>query len=98
MKKNRKPKQKRYKASKKRYFSAESSGKVMLWNNKKVLHCHFADLPAHLSALTDPRKGKSYAIEEVVMTDTPKYDLLLIRQSKTDRTYMRLYLTWLMEK
>ena len=40
----------------------------MLWNIKKVLHCHFADLPAHLSALTDPRKGESYTIEEMVMS------------------------------
>jgi len=58
----------RFKASQKRYFSAESSGKVMLWNIKKVLHFHFADLSAHLSALTDPRKGESYTIEEMLMS------------------------------
>jgi hypothetical protein len=41
---------------------------VMLWNIKKVLHSHFADLSTHLSALTDPRKGESYTIEEMVMS------------------------------
>jgi len=49
----------------------------MLWNTctmyevrsiKKVLHCHFEDLSANLSALTDPRKGETYAIEEMVMS------------------------------
>ena len=58
----------RYKSSRKRYFSAASSGKVMLWNIKKVMHCHFADLSRHLSALVDPRKFETYTIEEMVMS------------------------------
>jgi hypothetical protein len=58
----------RFKSSKKRSFSAESSGKVMLWNIKKVMHCHFSDLSGHLSALIDPRKFESYTIEEMVMS------------------------------
>jgi len=40
----------------------------MMWNIKKVLHCHFADLPARLSAMSDPRKYESYTIEEMVMS------------------------------
>jgi hypothetical protein len=39
----------------------------MLWNIKKVLHCHFSDLPDRLSALIDPRKSETYTIEEMVM-------------------------------
>jgi hypothetical protein len=40
----------------------------MLWNIKNVLCGHFSDLPAHLEALTDPRKGETYTIEEMVMS------------------------------
>ena len=40
----------------------------MLWNIKKVLHCHFADLPVRLNDLNDPRKGETYTIEEMVMS------------------------------
>ena len=40
----------------------------MLWNIKKVLHCHFPDLDQHLSSLTDPRKGETYTITEMVMS------------------------------
>jgi hypothetical protein len=68
MKKNRNRKRIRFKSSKKRYFSAEASGRVMLWNIKKVLHSHFADLPAGLSGLSDPRKFDTYTIEEIVMS------------------------------
>jgi hypothetical protein len=39
----------------------------MLWNIKKILHCHFSDLSTRLSALIDPRKGETYTIEEMVM-------------------------------
>jgi hypothetical protein len=39
----------------------------MLWNIKKVMHCHFADLSARLSDLVDPRKFETYTIEEMVM-------------------------------
>jgi hypothetical protein len=39
----------------------------MLWNIKKVLHCHFSDLPAHLSTVHDPRNGAEYTLEEMLM-------------------------------
>ena len=52
----------------KRYFDANASGKVMLWNIKKVMYCHFADLPTRLSALVDPRKFVEYTIEEMMMS------------------------------
>ena len=48
------------------YLSSES-GKVMLWQIKKVLHCHFSDLQHLLSSMPDPRKGATYSIEELVM-------------------------------
>ncbi|MDR2543038.1 MAG: transposase family protein [Treponema sp.] len=50
-----------------RQLSAKERGKVMLWQIKKVLHCHFPDLQARLSSLKDPRKGTEYTIEELVM-------------------------------
>jgi len=40
----------------------------MLWNIKKVMRCHFTDLSARLSMLSDPRKFKTYPIEEMVMS------------------------------
>jgi hypothetical protein len=40
----------------------------MLRNIKEVMHCHFADLSARLSALADPRKFEEYTIEEMVMS------------------------------
>lgn len=40
----------------------------MLWQVKKILHCHFPDLSSRLSALQDPRKGEQYTIEELVMS------------------------------
>jgi hypothetical protein len=39
----------------------------MLWNIKKVLHCHFPDLSARLCSLTDTRKFETYTIVELVM-------------------------------
>jgi dipeptide/tripeptide permease len=57
-----------FKSSKKRYFDANASGRVMLWNIKKVLHCHFSDLSAHLCELEDPRKCEMYTIVEMVMS------------------------------
>jgi len=39
----------------------------MLWQIKKVLQCHFPDLQCSLSSLSDPRKGATYSIEELVM-------------------------------
>ena len=40
----------------------------MLWQIKKVLHCHFPDLEEQLSILPDPRTGIQYRIEELVMS------------------------------
>ena len=48
-------------------LSAKERGKVALWQIKKVLHCHFPDLSLRLSALSDPRKGVQYTIEEILM-------------------------------
>ena len=39
----------------------------MLWQVKKILHCHLPDLPSRLSAMQDPRKAEQYTIEELVM-------------------------------
>lgn len=39
----------------------------MLWQIKQILHCYFPDLQTRLSSLTDPRKGVTYTIEELVM-------------------------------
>jgi hypothetical protein len=39
----------------------------MLWQIKKVLHCHFPDLYDRLSCLCDPRKSVAYTIEELIM-------------------------------
>jgi len=39
----------------------------LLRNIRQVMHCHFADLSVRLSALGDPRKFETYAIEELVM-------------------------------
>jgi hypothetical protein len=39
----------------------------MMWQIKKVLHCHFSDLQPRMSSLSDPRKGITYSIEELVM-------------------------------
>ena len=66
----------RFRKSRKVYLSAGDCGKIMLWQActmyevcsiKKVLHCHFPDLSARLSALSDPRIGPQYTIEELVM-------------------------------
>ena len=40
----------------------------MLWQVKKILHCHFPDLPSRLSSLQDPRRSEQYTIEELVMS------------------------------
>jgi hypothetical protein len=56
----------RYKESQ-REFSAEEHGKLMLWQIKKILRCHFTGLSERLSSLTDPRIGVEYSIEELVM-------------------------------
>ena len=58
-----------YKKSQKQTFSARASGKIMLWQVKKILHCHFPDLSSRLSAIQDPRKGSiQYSIEELLMS------------------------------
>ena len=84
----------------KRYFSADASGKVMLWNIKKVMHCHFADLSARLSALVDPRKFEEYTIEEMVMSAIVLFILgcnsrnefnIKAREEKFYKNYCRLF-------
>ena len=74
-KRNRSARLEQFKKKRKMYFSVEN-GKVMLWQTctmyevcsiKKVLHCHFPDLQTRLSSLSDPRKGVTYSIEELVM-------------------------------
>jgi hypothetical protein len=57
----------RFRKPKKEYLPAKENGKIVLWQIKKVLHCHFSDLEAHLSSLTDPRTGIQYSIEELLM-------------------------------
>ena len=47
--------------------SAKENGKIMLWQMKKILQCHFPDLTDRLSSLDDPRKVMQYTIEEMVM-------------------------------
>ena len=42
----------------------------MLWQIKKVLHCHFPDLQARLSSLSDPRTGIQYTVAELLMAAT----------------------------
>jgi hypothetical protein len=58
----------RFKNSQKQFFSARESGKLMLWQVKKILHCHFPALLSHLSAMQDPRIGEQYSTEELVMS------------------------------
>lgn len=40
---------------------------MVLWQIKKVLHCHFPDLLKRFKVLPDPRKGITYSMEEMVM-------------------------------
>jgi hypothetical protein len=49
------------------FLSAKESGRIMLWQIKKILHCHFPDLGARLLGLCDPRKAEQYTLEELVM-------------------------------
>jgi hypothetical protein len=54
----------------------------MLYQIKKVLHCHFPDLSARLSSLNDPRTGIQYTIEELVMASLTLF--LLRCESRND--------------
>ena len=49
-------------------LSSKSCGKVVLWQIKKILHCHFPDLSNRLHSIKDPRTGVEYRIEELVMS------------------------------
>ena len=41
----------------------------MLWQIKKIVHCHFPDLTSKLSAIQEQRKGSiAYSIEELIMS------------------------------
>jgi len=72
----------------------------MLWNIKKVMHCHFADLSVRLSALVDPRKFITYTIEEMVMSaivlfifecDSRNSFNIKAREKKFCKNYRRLF-------
>ena len=56
-----------FKMARKPRIDAKGRGKVMLWHIKSILHCHLPDLSSHLSSIDDPRKGKEYSIEELLM-------------------------------
>ena len=57
----------RFRASKKVNISAKENGKIMLWQVKKILNCHFPDLSSRLSSLNNPREDIRYTLEELVM-------------------------------
>ena len=57
----------RFRASKKVNISAKENGKIMLWQVKKILNCHFPDLSTRLSSLSNPREDIRYTLEELVM-------------------------------
>jgi hypothetical protein len=52
---------------KRKVHLARETGQLMMWQIKKVLHCHYPDLQGKLSTLPDPRTGIQYRIEELVM-------------------------------
>ena len=58
---------KRYRETQKTVFSAKASAKVVLWQIKKVIHCHFPDLSQRMKDISEPRKGATYSIQEMVM-------------------------------
>jgi hypothetical protein len=54
----------------------------MLWQIKKILHCHFPDLRERLFELSDPRIGSQYTIEELIMASIMLF--LLKSDSRND--------------
>ena len=56
-----------YKHSSKDANCAKSSGRIILYQVKKVLHCHFPTLSQQISQLADIRSRKEYRIEELVV-------------------------------
>ena len=71
IKKNEKCKRKsrleRFKRSQKETLPAKECGKIVLWQIKKVLLCHFPDLQKRMNNLPDKRKGIEYSVAELVM-------------------------------
>jgi hypothetical protein len=57
----------RFRKSKKEYLPAKDRAKIVLFQIKSVLHCHFPDLRESLETLPDLRIGEEYRIEELVM-------------------------------
>lgn len=55
-----------FRQRKRSVVSASENGRMVLWQIKKVLHCHFPDFQNRLSSLSDPRKGGQYGIAELV--------------------------------
>jgi hypothetical protein len=47
--------------------SANTTGRIILYQVKKVLHCHFPTLSQRVSELSDNRSRKEYRIEELVL-------------------------------
>ena len=57
----------RFRKAKKESLPSKDRAKIVLWQIKKVLHCHFPDLKEQPESLPDPRIGVEYSIEELVM-------------------------------
>jgi hypothetical protein len=73
---------------------------VILWNIKKVLHCHFADLSVRLCQMKDSRKVEEYTIEELVMPAIVMFMLgcrsrndfnIKAREEKFNKNYQRTF-------
>ena len=56
-----------YKHSSKVAKSAKDTGRIILYQVKKVLHCHFPTLWQQVSQLADSRFRREYRIEELVL-------------------------------
>jgi len=56
-----------YKPLSKDAKSANATGRIVLYQVKKVLHCHFPTILQQVSQLSDIRSYKEYRIEELVM-------------------------------
>ena len=48
-------------------LSAKETGKIALWQIKKVLNSHFPDLSSRLNAMEDNRERERYTVEELVL-------------------------------
>jgi hypothetical protein len=77
----------RFKKSRKQILSAKSSGKIMLWQIKKILHFHFPDLCEGLRELSDPRIGVQYTIEELMMAAIVLFLLKCVSRNEFNHKY-----------